>query len=278
MKNDLTQRQKALKIKRLIGINPFYKFYANAIDSLNNDFFITQIARQGLQEIREECKKKDASVKYSIPVPSTTGITIKQEHRKSHIVEILKHSIKKDLFAASVGNCVSITEQYLCDIIQIILKKYPHKITEDIVSNNAQKTDKKIEIKKIISATSLDEIINNLIKQKISTLFYASPEEYFTYLKEVIGINFDELTIKNYIEIKATRDLLVHNKGKVNDIYINKCKDAARVTDTKQNIPITEQYYIQSISVIKKIVRGIHEQVSKTHLKLTNKRDIFLEL
>ncbi|MBO5255595.1 MAG: hypothetical protein J6B07_07215 [Opitutales bacterium] len=277
MRTKMTSKQIALRLKNLNKINPYYKIYSNAIDAINREFFTTQLARQGLYGIREACKIKDASVKFSIQIPNTEGNTIRQERRKSHIVEILKKTIRHDLYAASINNLVSITEQYLCDLLESVLKKHPQKLSLSITD---EKTDKKTEtsipMSQVLSASSISEIINSLIVKRISSIFYASPDQYFSYFAKIVDISIDQGLIDQYIEIKATRDLLVHNKGKVNNIYIGKCKKNARVTDTKQNIPLSEEYYIKSASAMKKIIRVVHEKASRKQLKLTKRKDIFL--
>ena len=277
MKKELTSKQIALRLKNLNRVNPYYKIYSNAIDAINSEFFTTQLARQGLHGIREECKTKDASIKYGIQIPNTEGNTIRQERRKSHIVEILKKAIRHDLYAASINNLVSITEQYMCDLVQSVLKEHPQKLSLSVTD---EKTDKKadatIPVSQVLSASSISEIVDSLIIKKISSLFYASPDHYFAYFTKIIDITIDQSLIYQYIEIKATRDLLIHNKGKVNDIYIRKCKGNARITDTKQYIPLPEEYYTKSASAMKKIIRTVHEKASRKQLKLTKRKDIFL--
>lgn len=118
-------------------------------------------------------------------------------------------------------------------------------------------------MKDILSAKCLEDIYSSIIDQRIYKLFYASPADYFKYLKETIQIDLDEELIATYIEIKATRDLLVHNNGKINALYVQKSGDKARTTDFKQNISITEDYYILCFSTFKKIIRDTYEAASK---------------
>ena len=277
MKKELSAKQIAQRLKNLNRVNPYYKIYSKAIDAINSEFFTTQLARQGLLAIREKCKRKDASIKYCIQIPNTEGNTIKQERRKSHIVEILKKTIRHDLYAASINNLVSITEQYMSELVQTVLKEHPQKLSINITDENTdKKADTTIPVSLVLSASSISEIVDSLIIKKISKLFYAAPEHYFAYFTKIIDIKIDQSLINQYIEIKATSDLLIHNKGKVNDIYIRKCKENARITDTKQNIPLSEEYYTKSASAMKKIIRIVHEKASRKQLKLTKSKDIFL--
>ena len=181
------------------------------------------------------------------------------------------------MYANSINSGVSILEKFLEEIIKTVLIKYPGKLSVDIDGKNKKENEeRKIDIKDIINAKSLEEIFLSIINQKLFKLFYASPADYFKYLSDTIQINLNNDLILTYIEIKATRDLVIHNKGKVNAIYIQKAGTKARVTDTKQNIPFSGDYYIKSFSVFKKIVRSTYEIASKEYLKITDPAKLYV--
>ena len=112
-------------IHYLHSINPLYSTYSEAIEAINQEFFVTNISYKALQELREACKNTDASFKISIPIPSTTGATIRQERRKSTIVQMLKKTIRTDLFASSLSSCISAFEAYLQELLFIVLHNKP---------------------------------------------------------------------------------------------------------------------------------------------------------
>ncbi|WP_375586061.1 hypothetical protein [Cyclobacterium xiamenense] len=264
------------KIKKLKKENPFFLPYAKNIDSLNNIYVTTKLARQGLVTLREELKSNDP-FKFEIEIPAANGMEITKEKNKSKIVEILKSSIRSELFINSLVSSISLTENYLEEIIRIVLQKHPGKLSVDIDSKTKKEAqeEKKVDFKDVLSATSLDDLYNQIINQKLHKLFYASPADYFKYLGSIIQIKLDEDLIADYIEVKATRDLLVHNKGKVNQIYVEKAGIKARATDTRQNIPVNEEYFLNAMGTLKKIVRDSYESASKEYLKITAKKDLY---
>jgi hypothetical protein len=107
-------------------------------------------------------------------------------------------------------------------------------------------------------------------------LFYASPNDYFKYLGDTIQIRLEEDLVLTYVEIKATRDLVIHNKGRINSIYIQKSGVKARSKDTKQFISFSPEYYIKSFSALKKIVRCTYESASKEYLKITDPARLYV--
>lgn len=266
------------RIRILKSQNPFFIHYIRTVKLINNDYYVTKLARQGLTTLRENLKEKDP-FKLEIEVPSANGKEFKKETNKSKIVDLLRRSIKSDLYSNSLISGVSFIEQYLEAIIRGILIKYPGKLSVEVENTSSKKDlqeEKKIDLKDILSAKSLDDIYLTVINQKIYKLFYASPTDYFKYLSNVIQIDLDAELIANYVEIKATRDLIIHNNGKVNQIYIQKAGAKARTTNTKQYIAINEEYYIQAYSIFKKIVKDSYEIASKVYLKETNKANLYI--
>jgi len=273
---DKKKKFRADRTKKLKKENPFFISYSKNIDSLNNIYVTTKLSRQGLIALREELKNNEP-FKLEIEIPAVNGIEVIKEKDKSKIVEILKRSIRSELFINSLISAISITENFLEEVIRKVLQNHPGKLSVDIDSKTKKEAqeERKIDLKDVLSASSLEELYENIINQRLHKLFYASPADYFKYLKNIIQIDLGQDLIDNYIEIKATRDLLVHNKGKVNSIYIDKVGTKARATDTRQNIPITEDYFLESIGVLKQIIRDTYESLSKEYLKVTDKRFLY---
>lgn len=272
----LTKKQRLEKLKKLKAENPFYLDYIKTTEDLNYEYYVTKLAIKGLAALREDLKAEKPFL-LEIEVPTVNGKEIKKEKDKSKIVDILKKSIKTDLYANSINSGVSIIELFLENITRKILIKYPGKLSVDVNGKDKNEAeDKKINIKDILNAKSLEEIYLNLINQRIFKLFYASPKDYFKYLKKTIQIDLDDDLISTYIEIKATRDLVIHNNGKVNALYVQKAGSKARVSNPKQNIPFGEDYYMKSFSAFKNIVRCTYEIASKQYLKITDPKKLYV--
>jgi hypothetical protein len=272
----LTKKQKLEKLRKLKAENPFYLDYIKTTEALNYEYYVTKLAIQGLIALREDLKAEKPFL-LEIEIPTVNGKEIKKEKDKSKIVDILKKSIKTDLYANSISSGVSLIELFLESIIRKILIMHPGKLSVEVNGKDKTETeDRKVDIKDILHAKTLEEIYLTLINQKIFKLFYSSPKDYFKYLKETIQINLDQDLILTYIEIKATRDLVIHNKCKVNSLYIQKAGSKARVTDTKQNIPFGEDYHMKSFSAFKKIVRCTYEIVSREYLKIIDPKKLYV--
>ena len=91
-------------------------------------------------------------------------------------------------------------------------------------------------------------------------LFYAKPATQFEYFVQVIGVEVSEDIKSRWIELKATRDLLVHNSGKINELYLNKSNSSARGA-LGDIVTIDKEYFEGSISTVKALVGKISSQL-----------------
>lgn len=269
-KNESERKNVSRRLQYLHSVNPLYSAYSEAIEAINQEFFVTNISYQSLQEFREICKKKDASVKISIPIPSTKGPTIRQERRKSTIVEMLKKTLRTDLFASSLSTCISAFEAFLQEVLFVVLHNKPEKL----LLGKSEKPSVPLEL--LIKANNKDEVLIKVIQDKVISLFYASPKEYFNKLKAYLEINIDETLFFSFIEMKATRDLIIHNKSRVNQLYVDKCGDYARTTNIKQMIPCNKKYYEICVSVMKRLIKTIYEDTAKKQFNITERTMLYL--
>jgi hypothetical protein len=77
-------------------------------------------------------------------------------------------------------------------------------------------------------------------------LSYKSPKDYAEAAEQIFGFSLLEVAhFQRYLEIKATRDALIHNRGVANALYVIKSGSHARVR-AKHSLPVSPIYYMQS--------------------------------
>ena len=94
---------------------------------------------------------------------------------------------------------------------------------------------------------------------RITSLFYDRPARFFQYIEQVLSIELPNELRESYAELKATRDLLVHNSGQVNEVYVQKTKQRARGR-LGQEIPLGEEYFAGAVHVMKSLVSSLCTQ------------------
>ena len=111
---------------------------------------------------------------------------------------------------------VSQVEQYFVEIVRVVSTHYPRKLGST-----------EFKLSDILEATR-DELVARSAEEYITRLTYKRPSEYLGQLAEFLSI--DERAIKDtwspFVEIKARRDLGIHNRWIVNETYLRKLGDA----------------------------------------------------
>lgn len=102
-----------------------------------------------------------------------------------------------------------------------------------------------------------------LLNSIINELTYKSPKDFAEDFKNYVGINLLEKPVfYNYIELKATRDIYVHNQGIANEIYLAKAGTQARVK-AGEELPVDTKYFLQSYEWCIQIVTILEEGLSE---------------
>jgi hypothetical protein len=112
---------------------------------------------------------------------------------------------------------------------------------------------KRIDVEEVLDCNSKEELIDSIIQKELTSLFYAGPSQQFEYLHRVVGVEVD-LPLKDaWIEFKASRDLIVHNAGIINKVYLTKCGPLSR-GKLGDSITIDEEYFTYAMAFMKSLI------------------------
>ena len=114
------------------------------------------------------------------------------------------------------------------------------------------KPSKEAPIEVLWKASSLEEALSSVIDGHVSRLMFAQPRVQFEYLAAIASIDIQEATFAKYYELKATRDLLVHNTGIANETYLAKSGQYARAA-MGDRLEIDREYFDNSLALVKRI-------------------------
>jgi len=136
----------------------------------------------------------------------------------------------------SIFQLVTIMETLLNEILKSILIEFPNKIPNK----------KKIDVECVLSSNSIEQAKIFIVDSILNEIAYKSPKDYAEEFNKYTGVNLLENPVfHKYIEIKATRDIHIHNGGNANDIYTTKAGVLARVKSGKY-LPVDIQYFLTS--------------------------------
>jgi len=222
-----------------------------------NDLYIeAQLSVQGLNSVLGEVKnlQKKGKKRFKISAPSTTKSPRNIYREFALVHELLDQRIHSKEYVQTIVFAVALTESYLSFCLQAVIRAYPQKL---LVSGKGTEVKEgaplPVDLRDIIQANSIDIIIADRASQRVREASYATPESFFKYCSTIFGFEYVSELQKQYIEIKAGRDIFVHNNGIVNKIYLDKSKERSRAQNG-QLLPVDLIYLEKTVICLKKLV------------------------
>ncbi|MGG3506583.1 hypothetical protein ABES58_14015 [Paenibacillus lautus] len=163
----------------------------------------------------------------------------------------------KGLFAYQVSKF----EILMNEILREFLNAFPEKIP-----------DKNFSVSKKLILKDFDSSIGNIVDDYIMSTSYGNINNYINKFFEILTIDsINEFTNNRIIEMKETRNLLIHNDLKVNQIYLFKCKDYCRATDEDINkrISFDSHYVKQALDICIEVTEFISEKIREKYKEYT---------
>ena len=152
----------------------------------------------------------------------------------------------EQLTEATFEQFISIFENFLFDILRLWLTAHPQSLG-----------GKQLIFREILETADTDGVTQLVINRELIALSYERPADWFKYLDEKVKLGCptkDE--IGRIAEAKASRDLLVHNRGVANKAYESKAGSLARYKDS-QRIDIPEHYHRETWELLRKVVTDV---------------------
>ena len=116
---------------------------------------------------------------------------------------------------------VALFEDCVFELLRLWLSSYPGAIPN--------KDKKQVNLAMLIDAPDRVALLQTFIDRELNALRYERPTAWFRYLNDRVklGCPTDE-QVERLAEIKASRDILAHNRGVVNQTYLDKAGSRSR--------------------------------------------------
>lgn len=164
--------------------------------------------------------------------------------------EIIKNACNKDLYYSTFTYLVAGMEDFFTQLIKLILQKDNRRLLVTIKDINFKS---KYDLENIVLANNKEDIIDFIIEDRIISIMYANPRCQSEYFRKALSINISDDEWNKWYEIKATRDIIVHNLGIINETYIEKTGVSSR-GNLGDAIRVDTSYFLSSIKFMKKII------------------------
>jgi hypothetical protein len=205
------------------------------------------IAARAMQESGEE----EITVTYPIGYradgqPMNTKTTYQQEEllRKYQFLAFEQLAINGLL------QLVTIVEAMLTDAVRAVILQYPQKL-------GSKRT---MPMSLVLEAKSLQEVYLRATDLLLNEMTYKSPAEFAEAVEPILSLKLLECpAFHKYMEVKASRDIFVHNRGIANEIYTRKAGSHVRVI-AGWKLPASVEYFLQSYEVCHQLAEWIEAE------------------
>ena len=172
----------------------------------------------------------------------TTGTEVDEQV----LLELAQSYVADYLMSSTFQHFVSLFEDFFFELLRCWLAAYPATLSK-----------KQVEMGAVLKAPDKTAIVLTVVDRELNELKYKRMSDWFAYLDRLANLGCptaDE--IESIAEIKAARDVLVHNSGVANETYVSKAGSRARYGDGEK-LEIPEQYHRASWEMINKVVRDV---------------------
>lgn len=220
----------------------------NRLDELHDFYLHTGQAWRVVQQIANEGRSVgmiDRASGREMTAPDLEPVV--QRYVTSHLSE----SVFKGL--------AGLLEDWILGLSRLWLTAYPVQLdtaySEATDRSRAQRRDEiQVPLSEILAAPDRDAILGGVIERVVRELAYRRPAHWFRFLDNRVNLGCpDEDQRAALAEMKAARDVLEHNRGRVGTDYLEKAGALARyaVGDVVQ---IDEPYLMQSLALLRDVV------------------------
>ena len=172
----------------------------------------------------------------------------------------------KGLLALGLSNF----ETMLGDLLKKYLSFYPQKLS--LLKAEKGTRQEKGEYKVPRDIVNGGELLWSIITKEVDKVFYGNIKSNFDLFYRIFAIKNefeDKDTFAQLVEIKETRNLLLHNNLYVNEQYLFKTEAIKRETEIGKQLTITPQYAVDSLCLIQSIIESIKEKIIEKYGKFT---------
>lgn len=172
----------------------------------------------------------------------------------------------RGLFVLGIANF----ESMLGDLIKKLVSFFPPKI--NMLPNIEAHGSHGISL---MNGSGKISTLTDHIDLRVNKLLYDNLKNIIKKLSQIFSIDgwVTEVKINRLTEIKETRNLLLHNNLIVNSFYLEKAGEFRRAEKPRSKLQIDHKYAIDSMLLIKEIIRDLKGSVSAKYDKFT-----FIEL
>jgi len=216
-------------------------------------FPILQDAQAEMRSAAREGKDR----RYDVPSIKKSKFA---RRKPKEVRQIYSRFLNRELYENFIVSVVSQLESFLFETLRLIMLAYPQKLKINV---KGLEIDRAVSLDALLGKDDIKAVLEEIVESRIVSISYANPRTYLEFIGKLAGIDVEDEAFDDYLEIKATRDLLIHNSGLVNAVYRVKVGKMAR-GEMGEAVQIDQEYFDHCVATIKRISGIVSRDVSKT--------------
>ena len=175
---------------------------------------------------------------------------------EADLVALSQFYLTENLAPFALQRFIAVFEIFVFDFLRILLLRNPGHLPS-----------RSLMLAELLplrgNPAALEIIIEEAVAKKLNELRFASPKEWFEFLNKIEKLGCPSVDeIESISEIKATRDVVEHNGGIVNAIYLAKAAKKARFENGEAAL-VPDDYLRNSWHLLKKISNDLNAAAIK---------------
>ena len=223
---------------------------------LNDAWIFTALLRPELKTRADTLRSSKSKAKKPYPVPKHKGM-VTSRRRDEDIGLIFHAQHDRGIFETNIVSMVSRVEAFIQECIAITATTFPAKL-----SLLADKSGIPLDL--FLEHDERDDVIRRFVALKCEGLMFGKPSEYLDKAAKVLSIELDPETVRAFIEIKASRDIIIHNSGLINKLYVEKAGEERR-GEAGEELIIDVAYFRHVIVTLKALAGAIQSKTEAVY-------------
>jgi len=221
-----------------------------------------------VHEHNETIVKKFEAAKAGAPDPSpvnadekTVRLELKPEDM-DFLIDVMRSAKSSSsqypdvTYRMSFVYLVALFDAFLSDVFSQVARARP---------NLLKSSKKQVSYDKLLEFGSFEALIEFIASRELNELSYKSMKDQADYYRDRFGVALDDsgVPVSELIELRSTRNLLVHNNGVVNQIYLELVPNSTyRAGDY---VKLDASYFDQAVRSLKEVAAFITEKLIEKH-------------
>lgn len=163
----------------------------------------------------------------------------------------------------SFNYLLALFDAALADITKYLLQREPALLQ---TGNKQSEQEKVISYPELLCAKSIGGLIDDLIDKKVEKLSRGSTKDHIEFLKRCLKAQVlpDSISQDQIDEMRSTRNIYTHNKGIVNEIYIQSVNDSQFLLGELRVIDIG--YFKKCANICALVIHNLNDVITQAYI------------